>query len=77
LQLFSSGGYGLALAALAVTDWRLQRWRLRIGAWSVGGYGLALAALRLVDFRENDSYQKCTITIEKIVIKYMQRINNP
>jgi len=55
---------------LAVTDWRLRRWRLwflalsnapryelwRLRLFSFGGYGLALAALALVLLGAYDSY---------------------
>ena len=63
MRLFSFGGYGLALAALALVVFGAydsylsvtKLWRLRL--FPLGGYGLALAALALiVVFGSYDSY---------------------
>jgi len=57
LRLFSFGGYGLALAALALVFFcAYDSYPLRLRLFSFGGYGLALAALALVVFGAYDSY---------------------
>jgi len=56
LRLFSFGGYGLALAALALVVFGAIECPPRLRLFSFGGYGLALAALAIVVFGAYDSY---------------------
>jgi len=58
LRLFSFGGYGLALAALARVVFGAYDSYPRLRLFSFGGYGLALAALALVVFGATESPPK-------------------